>query len=392
VPPAAPTSVTSFTRDAGANIAFLAPAFVGSGPVTSYTVTPYISGAAQSPTTVAAGSMNTISGSDGNTYLHTDITGLVNSTDYTFTVYARNSAGGAGPESSQSGVNTPFAGLVFGDNFNGPANGPVHPEWWIYDNRCGYLAQSEIEAYKGDHCTLDGSSDLQLKAEKLNYTVPRYPSDPLFPGNVTQSWRSGACQSNTRSYAPSADANTMTFETRFQVCPGVGQGMWPGLLWMEGTDFQAQWKTDPNQPSWNTTGKAEMDIAEFGSPGQGSPATSPTSFLSNISTSGSFIPEGGTAHSGSTDFSAAMHVFSLTWKGTSVQANRAVNWYLDAPYVPGTGPSGGTNVATLSNNAAIPAQSSCSLFLLLYLQIVSGSATATQSCLVDYVRIYDQAI
>ena len=67
-----------------------------------------------------------------------------------------------------------------------------------------------------------------------------------------------------------------------------------------------------------------------------------------------------------------MHVFSVAWKGTSSQSTRKVNWYVDAPYVSGTGPSGGTNVATLSNNAAIPVQGACNLFMNLYLQILAG--------------------
>ena len=108
--------------------------------------------------------------------------------------------------------------------------------------------------------------------------------------------------------------------------------MWPGLLWMEGTDYLTAWKTDPYQAGWNTTGKAELDLAEFGSTGQSSPSTS--TFLSNISTGTGFIPMGGSAYSGS-DYSAAMHVFSATWKGTSSQSTRAVKWYVDAPYVAG---------------------------------------------------------
>jgi hypothetical protein len=166
--------------------------------------------------------------------------------------------------------------------------------------------------------------------------------------------------------------------------------MWPGLFWLEGTDYQTAWKTDPDQATWNTTGKAEIDIAEFGSTGQTSPAVSTSSFLQNIDGGTGFIPDGGTATSGATDYSAAFHVFSVTWKGTSVQANRAVKWYVDAPYAAGTGPSGGTNTASLTNNAAIPVQSANPFFLLLYLQIIAGSATATQSCSIDYVRVYDQ--
>jgi hypothetical protein len=279
-----------------------------------------------------------------------------------------------------------LSGLVFGDDFNGTL---IDPEWYVY-SRCGFIAQSEVEWYLPSQVTLDGSGNMLLTASTPGHTGPSYPSD----GNTVraQPWLSGACQGNTRSYAPSADGNTMTFETRFQVCTGISSGMWPGLLWMEGTDFQAAWKTDPAQGSWNTTGKAEIDIAEFGSTGQTSPARSTSSFLSNISTSGAFIPEGGSGFSSATDFSAGMHVYSAAWKGTSAQSTRSVKWYLDAPYVSGTGPSGGTLVTSLTNNAAIPVQSSCALFLLLYLQIRSTGASSPQVCTIDYVRVYDQSI
>ena len=365
--PEAPTNVTSIMADGAATVSWVDPG----PPATSYTVTPYIAGAPQSTATVGAPA--TTAG----------VTGLTNGTAYTFTVHASNAAGSS-LESAQSGANTPRTGLVFGDDFNGTV---LDPEWFVY-NRCGYIAQNEIEWYLPSQCVLDGSGNLTLVAVNTPHSGPSYPSD----GNTVrnQTWISGACQSNTRSYAPAANGNTMTFETRFQVPPQISGGMWPGLLWLEGTDYLTAWKTDPNQASWNTTGKAEIDIAEFGSPGQTSPGRSTTSFLSNLSTSGAFIPEGGSGHSGATDFSAGMHIFSATWKGTSAQSTRAVNWYLDAPYVAGTGPSGGTQVASLSNSAAIPVQSSCSLFLLLYLQIIAGSASATQQCTIDYVRVYDQ--
>jgi len=359
-PPAAPTSVTSFTRDSGANIAFLAPVVTGSGPVTSYTVTPYVSGAAQSPTTVAAGSMNTITGSDGNTYLHTDITGLTNGTTYTFTVLARNSAGGAGPESSQSGANTPLANLVYGDHFNGSAGGPIHPEWYVY-NRCGYIAQNEVEWYLPSQVALDGSSSLKLTATKTAHSGPSYPSD----GNTVrnQTWLSGAVQSNTRTWTPTS-GNTMTFEVSQQICPDIGGGMWPGCFWLEGSDFLTAWKTDPNQTGWDSTGKAEIDVAEWNP----SIVFSPDNYLNNSWDSST--PYTANVNT-STDFSAAQHIYQCLWKPS-------------APSI--TFKRDGTQTGTSA--AHVPAVGA-NFFLLIYLQIIAGSATATQSCFIDYVRVFD---
>jgi hypothetical protein len=356
--PSAPSSVTSITKDAGATVSFLAAASSGSSSITSYTVTPYISGAAQAPTTVPVGSLGSIAGSNGNTYLQATVTGLTNATAYTFSVHASNSSG-AGAESSQSGANTPLSGLVFGDDFNGPVSGPIDPEWWVYQ-RCGYLAQNEIEYYLTDHCTLDGSGNLQLKAEKLSFTGPKYPS--AGGGSITQPWRSGACQSNTKTWTPAA-GNTMTFEARQQICPDIGGGMWPGLFWLVGQTRLNDWKTDPLQTGWDDTGQAEIDVAEW-NPTQ---VFAPHDYQNNVAT-GSF-----TTHNVSTaiDFSAAMHVFTCQWKpGVSVR------WLRD-----------GTQT-TLDSVA--PPSSGAQFFLLLYLQIIAGAATATQSCLIDYVRVYDQ--
>jgi hypothetical protein len=360
--PAAPSNVTSIAKDAAATVSWL---HSGAG-VTSWTITPYISTTPQTPTTIAPGSTTSITKWDGNVYTQGAVTGLANSTAYTFTVKA-NGSSGSSAESAQSGANTPLSGLVFGDDFNGPANGPLDPEWFVYNNRCGYLAQSEVEAYKADHCALDGSGNLKLTGEHVSYTVPRYPSDPSYPGNITQPWTSGACQSNTKTWAPST-GNTMTFEVRQQICPGISGGMWPGLLWLEGQDFLAAWKTDPDQTGWNTTGKAEIDVAEWNPPTVGGT----TNYGTNSYTSGTSSPSGYTnVVSAGSDLSAAMHVFQARWKpGVSVSF-----W--------------GDGTQTTSETSAVPA-SGAAFFLLIYLQILSGSASSPQSCLVDYVRVYDQ--
>jgi hypothetical protein len=341
--PSAPTAVTSVTKDAGATVSFLAPASPGSGAVTSYTVTPYIAGSAQTPTTVAAGSAGTIAGSNGNTYLQVPVTGLTNSTAYTFSVHASSSFG-AGAESGQSGANTPLANLVFGDDFNGPASGAVDPEWWIYDNRCGYLAQSEVGAYAASHCVLDGSGNLKLTAEHVSITVPRYPSDVSFPGSITQPWTSGACQSNTRTYVPAG--TSMTFEARQQICADAGNGFWPGLFWLEGQNYLTQWKTDPQQLGWDTGSSAEIDVAEW-SAGQtktnyGVNVLGGTSSQQNVNTA--------------TDFSAAMHVYQAVWTpGTSVVFKRD-----------------GTQTGSTVTTSGTVATSAAHFFLLLYLQMLAA--------------------
>lgn len=354
-PPGAPTQVTSITKDAAATVSFLPPAFTGDGPVTSYTITPYIGGSPQAPATIPAASTTAITASNGSTYRQAPVTGLANGTAYTFTVKAANSAG-AGPESAASAANTPYAGLVFGDDFNGPAAGPVDPEWWVY-TRCGYLLQNELEYWLPSQCVLDGAGHLKLTATKQSYTGPTYPSD----GNrtVTQSWKSGACQSNVKAWAPAA-GNTMTFEVSWRNCPDAGNGPWPAP-WLEGQAYLDAWKTDPYQGGWDSTTHAEVDIAEW-------PTGSPTGYFETNVYAGSNY--NGQVNTG-IDLSAAFHSYKYAWKpGVSSK------FYFDG---------------SLMNSTAVAPASGAQLFLLLYLQISNtGGATADNSCYVDFVRIYDQ--
>ena len=354
-PPSAPQNVTSATKDAAATVYWYAPASAGSSSITHYVITPYIGGSAQSSTTVAIGSVSSLTDSNSATALYANVTGLTNSTAYTFSVRAR-SAVGDGAESTQSGANTPLANLVFGDDFNGTAGSQICPEWWVY-TRCGYLAQNEVQYYLPAQTQLDGNGNLQITATHTSYTGPSYPS--AGGGNVTQAWRSGAVQSNTRTYAPTG--TSMTFESRFQVCPDAGGTMWPGFFWLEGQSNLTNWKTDPNQGGWDNAGHSEIDVAEWfqsGATGNyGSNLLAATWHQNNI-TSG-------------VDLSAAMHTYQAIWTpSTSIVFKRD-----------------GSTTATVS--ADVSSAAATQYFLLIYLQILAGSATSPQSCFTDYVRVYD---
>jgi Domain of unknown function (DUF4082)/Fibronectin type III domain/Bacterial Ig domain len=88
------TNVTATPGPGSATVTWNAPA--SGGPVTTYTVTPYIGAEAQ-PVTTVTGSPPAMG---------TSIGGLVNGTTYTFTVQASN-ANGAGPVSAQSNAVSP---------------------------------------------------------------------------------------------------------------------------------------------------------------------------------------------------------------------------------------------------------------------------------------------
>ncbi|MFG1867237.1 DUF7927 domain-containing protein [Micromonospora arborensis] len=86
--PGAPTITAASAGDSSARLTWTAPSANGS-PITSYVITPYIGGVAQTPQTFASAATTQT------------VTGLTPGTAYTFTVTARN-AGGAGPPSAQS--------------------------------------------------------------------------------------------------------------------------------------------------------------------------------------------------------------------------------------------------------------------------------------------------
>jgi uncharacterized repeat protein (TIGR01451 family) len=98
--PGAPTGVSAQAGNAGASVAWTAPANNGGSAITSYTVKVLANGVATGQTVSAPGSAT------GAT-----VTGLTNGTSYTFTVSASN-VKGAGPDSAPSNAVTPTAGAV----------------------------------------------------------------------------------------------------------------------------------------------------------------------------------------------------------------------------------------------------------------------------------------
>jgi hypothetical protein len=95
--PGQPTGVTA-APDALAALVRWTPPSDGGNPLTSYTVTPYIGGTAQTPVTIDAPASRGF------------VTGLDPATSYTFRVRANNTNGG-GPTSSETGAVTPLRSL-----------------------------------------------------------------------------------------------------------------------------------------------------------------------------------------------------------------------------------------------------------------------------------------
>jgi hypothetical protein len=103
------TAVSAIAGNAQAILSWSAPASDGGAAITSYTVTPYIAGVAQTAQLfVSAATTQTV-------------TGLANGTAYTFTVTATNPVG-PGPASTQTSPVTPGAGVASLAIQNGSGN------------------------------------------------------------------------------------------------------------------------------------------------------------------------------------------------------------------------------------------------------------------------------
>ena len=132
-------NVSATAGYASANLTWAAP--TSGDPVATYTITPYIGSAAQTPTTVT-----------GNPAPTTGVvSGLANGTTYTFTVTASNPAG-AGPASAQSNAVTPSASIAhvlnggFENDLTGWTAGGVAPP-----------TASTVEAHSGNASALLGT-------------------------------------------------------------------------------------------------------------------------------------------------------------------------------------------------------------------------------------------
>jgi len=216
-----------------------------------------------------------------------------------------------------------------------------------------------VEGYSASHCVLDGSGNIKLTAEHVTWSGPKYPS--AGGGTTTQPWTSGAMQSNTRTYTPAA-GNTMTFETRMQVMADAGNGYWPSF-WLEGQHYLTAWKTDPQQSGWNTTDQAEIDVNEWPQ------FYTATDYATNVFCGGSGFQK---TNNPGVNLSAAFHVYQAQWK----------------PGVHVVFTFDGSTTGTDTTEG--PPTSGAQFFLLAYLQMLSGGPTTTESCLIDYIRVFDQ--
>jgi hypothetical protein len=138
--PSAPSNVTATGGNGSASVSWAAPA-TGGSPITSYAVTPYLGGVAQTPTVVSGNPPAT----------NTVVSGLVNGSSYTFVVSATNAVG-TGPGSVPSNAVVPAAPTVPGVPSGvsaTPANASAVVSWTAPANGGSAITSYTITPYVG---------------------------------------------------------------------------------------------------------------------------------------------------------------------------------------------------------------------------------------------------
>ena len=126
----------------------------------------------------------------------------------------------------------PEYGLIWQDEFEGPAGEPPDPERWQFDIGTDWgNAQLEYDTNRPENVSLDGEGHLAITAREEEYGGQPYTSGRIKTKDLFE-------------------RNRGRFEARIKL--PIGQGIWPAF-WMLGDDL--------DEVGWPTCG--EIDIMEY---------------------------------------------------------------------------------------------------------------------------------
>jgi hypothetical protein len=241
-PPGQVGNVSATAGYASASVTWSAPA--SGDPVTTYTVTPYIGSAAQTPTTVTGNPAPT----------SVLVSSLTNGTNYTFTVTAANPAG-TGPESAQSNTVTPSASIAHVDNggfengltgwTTGGANTPTASTTQFHSGGSSALLGTvqPAAASAGDSSVAQAVAIPSSGATTLKFWYRPTTTDDLCSGaNCRFDWQEAQIRSTSGATLASvfkSNSNSQTWtQVSFDMTPYAGQNV---VLW-----FNVHQDSSPN--------------------------------------------------------------------------------------------------------------------------------------------------
>jgi hypothetical protein len=246
-PPGQVGNVNATAGYASASLSWSAP--TSGDPVTSYTITPYIGTAAQTPTTVT-----------GNPAPTTGVVnGLTNGTTYTFTVTASNPAG-SGPASAQSNAVTPSASIVhvLNGGFESGLTG------WTTGGATATPVASSSQAHSGSSSALLGvvqpgiapagdsnvSQTVAIPSGTTTLTFWYWPAtadDPCSGSGCLYDWQEAQIRNTSGATLASvfkSDSNSQKWtQVTFDMTPYAGQNV---VLWFNVHQDQ----TNPPDDTW----------------------------------------------------------------------------------------------------------------------------------------------
>jgi len=260
-------------------------------------------------------------------------------------VVALGAAAGSGCDSPTGAEEV---GLVWSDEFEGPAGQSPDPTYWTFDIGTDWgNDQLEYDTNRPVNVSLDGDGHLAITALEEDYLGCEYTS-----GRINT--RDGFARTRGR------------FEARIKL--PVGQGIWPAF-WLLGADI--------GSVGWPTCG--EIDIMEY----RGQYPSVVTGALHGPGYSGG-NSIGGYYSLGNGSFNDDFHVFSVEWDSSSI------TWYVDDQAYMTLGPSDlppGTSWVFNDDffiilNVAVGGR---------YVGPPDQTTVFPQTMLVDYVRVYGTA-
>jgi beta-glucanase (GH16 family) len=133
------------------------------------------------------------------------------------------------------------SGLMWSDEFSGPAGAPADPHSWSYENGGSGWGNNELEYYTQGpgNASLDGEGHLAITAQK----VP--------PSSGLQCWN-GPCQFTSARLDSAGKQEVEYGRIEFRAKVPGGAGVWPAV-WLLGSNI--------GQAGWPQSG--ELDMMEF---------------------------------------------------------------------------------------------------------------------------------